>query len=92
MELLVPTFTFRYSVFRKDFVYSGTLMRNDDGSVSLINVPRTGAPIKNVPPLGIYDQAEQNLVFTVRGIRYLREFNINLPTEVRLDDIRFKYE
>lgn len=90
MKLLVPTFTFRYSVYRNAFVYSATLLQNDDGSVTLSDVPRTGAPIEHVPPLGIYDQRKGTLVFTVRGIRYLREYNIILPSEVKLDDIIFK--
>jgi protocatechuate 3,4-dioxygenase beta subunit len=90
MRLLAQTFTFRYSWYRKDFVYSGTLMMNEDGSVTLINVPRRSAPISHVAPLAIYDQRTSHLHFTVRGIRYLRDFNINLPTEVRLDDILFE--
>jgi hypothetical protein len=90
MKQLIETLTFRYSWYRKDFVYSGTLMLNEDGSVTLTNVPPKGAPIEHVPPLAIYDQASEQLVFTVRGIRYLKEYNINLPTEVKLDDILFQ--
>lgn len=90
MQLLVPTFTFRYSWYRKDFVYSGSLFKNEDGSVSLINVPMRSAPIEHVAPLAVYDQREEVLVLTVRGIRYLREYKIDLPTEVRLDEIVFQ--
>ena len=90
MKLLVPTFTFRYSWYRRDFVYSGSLMQNDDGSVTLMNVPRRSAPISHVAPLAVYDQREEMLQFTVRGIRFLRDYKIELPTEVRLDDIIFE--
>lgn len=88
--ILIPTLTFRYSWYRKDFVYSGALQKNEDNTFSLINVPPRSAPISHVAPLAIYNQREETLQFTVRGIRFLRDMNINLPSEVPLDDIQFE--
>lgn len=89
MTLLLSHVTFRYSQYRKEFCYVGNLHIDDAGKVHLRHVSRHSLPIEHRPPLAVYSQDNHHLMFTIKGIHILREFKVNISTDLPIDSVTF---
>lgn len=89
MNLILSNVPFRYSSYRKNFVYQGDLYMSEMGLAELRNINRRATPIDHVPPLAVYVERDNILMFTIKGIHFLKSEQVDIKYELPINDLHF---